>query len=261
MKSSFNLGCLASLIWLAVAPSVPAWALDTTKLQPRGYVSDYPGVVDMRIHAQLERYLTRVEQATGAEVALVLVDSLDGEPIEDVANRLYRQWAIGKKGKNEGILVLLAVRDHKDRIEVGYGLEPVLSDGFVGSTLRDARPALRAGNYNQALLTIAQAIGTKIGQEKGVVIAIDDARPRQVRPQRSRGLSLWWIIIVVVVLALISRGGGGGFWTGLLLGNLLGGGRRGWSGGGFGGYDSGGGGGFGGFGGGDSGGGGASSDW
>ena len=62
-------------------------------------------------------------------MAIVLVDSLDDEPIDDVANRLYREWGIGKKGKDEGILILFAVQDHKDRAEVGYGLEPVITDG------------------------------------------------------------------------------------------------------------------------------------
>ncbi len=95
--------------------------------------------------AQLEAYCRPVEQATGVQMAIVTLPSLDGEPIEDVANTLFRQWGVGKKGKDEGIMLLIAVQDHRDRIEVGYGLEPILPDGFDGSILRGpAAPASRA---------------------------------------------------------------------------------------------------------------------
>ena len=75
-------------------------------------------------------------------MAIVLVDTLEDEPIEDVANRLYREWGIGKKGKDEGILLLLAVKDHKQRAEIGYGLEPIVPDGYAGGVLRGIRPIL-----------------------------------------------------------------------------------------------------------------------
>ena len=245
------------------------FALDLDKLKPQGYVSDFAHVLDNSSRAAVEEYAGRVEQATGVQMAIVTIDSLEGDPIEDVANSLFRKWGIGKKGKDEGVLLLLAIKDHRDRIEVGYGLEPTLPDGFAGSVLREARPLLRQGEYGQAVLAAAQQMGSRIAMAKGITLDFNLARPRirQVEPR----LSIPWPLIVLGLLFfffLLRRGGGGGggFWTGLILGNLLGrGGRGGWGGGGgFGGYDSGGGGGgggFGGFGGGDSGGGGASSDW
>ena len=99
--------------------------------------------------AQLEAYCGRVEQATGVQMALVTLESLDGEPIEDVTNTLFRKWGVGKKGKDEGVMLLLAIKDHTDRIEVGYGLEPILPDGFVGSMLRESRPSLRQGRLRR----------------------------------------------------------------------------------------------------------------
>jgi uncharacterized protein len=231
-------------------------------------------VLDAQSRAQLESYCARVEQATGVQMAIVTVDTLDGEPVEDVANALYRKWGIGKKGKDEGILLLLAIKDHKDRIEVGYGLEPILPDGFAGSVLREARPLLRQGVYGQALFAAAEEMGNRIAAAKGVKLdfGLHPQTTRRAAPQRNQGLP--WPVIVLGVIALLfflrrsggggGGGGGGGLLTGMILGNLLGrGGRGGFGGGGFGGYDSGGGGGggFGGFGGGDSGGGGASSDW
>ena len=250
---------------LALASSL--FSLDLDKLKPQGYVSDFAHVLDPSSRAQLESYAGRLEQATGVQMAIVTIDTLDGQPIEDVSNSLYRKWGIGKKGKDEGIMFLLAVRDHRDRVEIGYGLEPILPDGFDGSVLREARPLLRQGAYGPALFAAAEEMGSRIAQAKGVALNFS-LRPR-MRPVERRPSIPWPLIVIgiLVLLFLMRRGGGGGgFWTGLILGNLLGrgGGGGGWSGGGFGGYDSGGGGGgggFGGFGGGDSGGGGASSDW
>jgi uncharacterized protein len=198
-------------------------------------------------------------------MALVTLKSLDGEQIEDVSNTLFRQWGIGKRGKDEGIMLLLAIQDRRGRIEVGYGLEPILPDGFDGSILRGIAPLLKQGAYGQAMISGATQITAAIARAKGVVPDAGERRRVREAPGR-RGLPLPVIIIGIVVLFFLLRGGGGGggLLTGLLLGNLLGGGRSGggWGGGGFGGGgDSGGGGGFGGFGGGDSGGGGASGSW
>ena len=172
---------------------------------------------------------------------------------------------VGKKGKDEGIMLLVAIRDRRDRIEVGYGLEPILPDGFVGSVLREARPLLRQNAYGAAMFAAAEQMGSRIAAAKGVALDVSLRPQRRIVGERP---SIPWPVIVVgiiILLVLMRGGGGGGFLTGMILGNLLGrgGGRGGWGGGGFGGYDSGGGGGggFGGFGGGDSGGGGASSDW
>jgi uncharacterized protein len=220
-------------------------------------------VLGTQSREQLEIYCGNVERATGVQMALVTLPSLDGNPIEEVSNDLFRQWGVGKKGKDQGIMLLLSVQDHKDRIEVGYGLEPILPAGFDGSILRGIEPLLRQGAYGQAMMSGAVQIGAYIARAKGVS---PNTRPRtqdRTYTTRSHGLPLPVIIIGIVVLLLLFRGGGGGgFLAGMLLGNILGSGGRGrdsWGGGGFG--SGGGGGGFGGFGGGDSGGGGASGSW
>ena len=117
MKRPFIAAAL--LAWIAF----PGWSLDRSKLKPTGYVNDFAGVVDGASKQALENYAANLERVTGAQMAIVLVPSLDGEPIEDVANRLYREWGIGQKGKNEGILLMLSINDRKSRAEVGYGLE------------------------------------------------------------------------------------------------------------------------------------------
>jgi uncharacterized protein len=250
--------------WFFFCFTTSLFSLDLNTLKPQGYVSDFAKVLVPESRAQIEAYCGRVEQLTGVQMAIVTIDTLDGQPVEDVANALYRKWGIGKKGKDEGILLLVAIKDHKDRIEVGYGLEPILPDGFEGGVLRQARPLLRQGAYGQGLFAAVGEMGSRIAQAKGVAL---DSSPRPRRQVQSKGSGIPFIFIAIVVIVLLSflsrggPGGGGGFLIGMILGNLLGGGRGGgWGGGGgFGG--SGGGGGFGGFGGGDSGGGGASGDW
>src|ERR1700674_3333703 len=103
------------LALLAALVVTGASGLDTSKLQPSGYVNDFAHVLDSSKARAIEAYCGNVDNVAGAQIAVVLVNTLEGEPIEDVANRLYRQWGIGKKGKDEGILLLLAVQDRKQR--------------------------------------------------------------------------------------------------------------------------------------------------
>lgn len=243
------------------------WAVDWKELKPQGYVSDFAGVVNPESKSQLEAYCAEVERATGAQIALVTIRTLEGEPVEDVANTIFRAWGVGQKGKNEGILLLLATADHRSRLEVGYGLEPILPDGLSGSILRQMRPALRQSDFGDALIAAAQTIGNAVAQAKNVTIPT--SLPRRYQSQPTDSIPWPMILGGLFLLFWLMRaggprgyggGGGGGFLTGMILGQVLG--RSTWGSrgsGGFGGSDSGDG--FGGFGGGDSGGGGASSDW
>jgi uncharacterized protein len=243
------------------------WAVDWKSLTPQGYVSDFAGVVDPDTKSRLDAYCAAVQQATGAQIALVTLPSLEGEPIEDVANTIFRAWGVGAKGSNEGILLLLSIGDRRSRVEVGYGLEPILPDGMDGGILRDMRPALRQKDYADALTAAAQTIGSTIADAKHVTIPAT-LPARRAQPRASDRIPWLYILgFIFLMLWLTHRGprgygggNGGGLVTGLLLGQVLG--RSTWGSrgsGGFGGSDSGDS--FGGFGGGDSGGGGASSDW
>ena len=251
-----------------MACAAGAQAVDWKTLQPQGYVSDFAGVIPEASRASLEAYCGAVEQSTGAQMALVIIPSLQGEPIEDVANTIFRTWGVGQKGKNEGILLLLAVQDRRDRLEVGYGLEPILPDGLDGSILRQMRPALRQGDYGDAMLAAAETIGNTIAQAKHVTLTA--SLHRRYRPSASDSIPWPMVLGGIFLLFWLVRAcdprrygghGGGGIMSAMIMGSLMG--RSTWGsrgGGGFGGSDSSDGG-FGGFGGGDSGGGGASSDW
>ncbi len=264
----------AAFFLLVFVLCTSAFALDITKLKPTGYVSDFAHVMDPASAQRLAVYCGILERSTGAQIAIVTIDSLDGGEITDVANKLYHQWGIGKKPLDEGILIIFAIKDKKDRAEIGYGLEPVITDADAGATMRSLRPILRQGTYGPAALAAAQQFGAKIAASKNVTLPADTRVRTQTRVQR--GPSIPWPLIIIgifFILSLLGRMGGGGggggiggFLTGMFLGNMMGrGGGGGWGGGGFGGSSSGGGsdsgGGFGGFGGGDSGGGGSSSDW
>jgi uncharacterized protein len=253
---------VASLLVL-LAPALAA--TDWKALKPQGYVSDFAGVVDAQSRAELEDYAARVEQGTGAQLAFVTVNSLEGQPIEDVTIDIFKAWGVGQKKKDNGAMVLLSIADRKSRLEVAPGLGGAVPDSMAGLLLDDMAPALRQGQYGAALVSAAVLLGNAIAKDRGVQIP----PPQSYRPVRhTTSDSIPWPLIlfgIFFILMLIRRGGGGGgggLLTGILLGQLLGGGGRGGrDGGGFGGFDGGGGGGFGGFGGGSSGGGGASSGW
>jgi uncharacterized protein len=256
---SFTLVSLSVLFLLAAFPTL---AENPKDIHPSGYVTDLAGVIAPDTKAQLEGLCREVEEKTGAQIAVVTVHSLDGESVENYAVDLYKKLGVGSKGDNRGVLLLVAPDEHKYRIEVGYGLEPVINDARAGDAGRAMVPSLRQGNDSAAIETATWMLAKYIADDRGVTLSGQPpARPQRRQRERSSPISLWailfiiWIIIAIARAAGGRRGGGGGWWIGPMLGGMGGG----WRGGGFGG--SSGGGGFGGFGGGSSGGGGASGSW
>ncbi len=251
-------------------------AEDIKKIHPTGYVSDLAGVISPEAKARLEALCAELEQKTGAQMAIVTVQSLEGESVENYAVGLFKQLGVGSKKDNRGVLLLVAPNERKYRIEVGYGLEPVINDARAGDAGRAMVPYLRQGDYGKAAEVAAWQLAKYIADDAGATLS---GQPPAVRNQNGRGnvgFPIFWVFLGLIiffrVIASLSRRGRGGPGTGgsrgsgclwFLLGMLAnsGGGRRSgggdWGGGGFGG----GGGGFGGFGGGSSGGGGASGGW
>jgi len=245
-------------------------------IRPQGYVTDLAEVINPATRQQIELLATEVQQKTGAQIAVVTVNSLEGETREEYAVDLYKHLGIGAKGKDNGVLILIAPKDRQYKIEVGYGLEPVINDARAGDVGRAMVPDFRKGDFSAAALTGTTEVAQYIAADAGVTLTgLPQRRPRAPTKEAP-----WWLPLVLfgafflLIRALARRGrrggprgGGGGMGSALpwiLLGNAMGRGSSGW-GGGFGGssdgWGGGGGGGFGGFGGGMSGGGGAGGSW
>jgi len=251
-------------LFLAVISARPVHAEQWQKLNVQGYVNDFAGVLDPATAEGLTRLCTEVDQKAKAQIAVVTIKSLEGDPVEDFANHLFQKWGVGYKGTDRGVMVLLAVGDHKYWTEVGYGLEPILPDGKVGGFGRDMVPLLRQGNYSSALSQMVSQIAGVIAQDSH--ISLDSLAQSHAPPAHdgeaqevhlTAGQILLLLIILMVVGPLLLRFIGPLFLFSLLTGGIGRRGSGGWGGGGFGG----GGGGFGGFGGGSSGGGGAGGGW
>jgi uncharacterized protein len=234
--------------------------------QPTDYVSDDAHVLSPEAIARLDRICGQLDHsAANAQIAVVTIHTLDGDDAADYANQLEDKWKMGRKGTDRGLLVFLAVDDHKYRIEPGYGLEGILPDGKVGDIGREMVPYLRAGDYDGAITAAVGEVAQVIAADAKVTLD-DQPIEQQAAPRRhSTGIGILHIIIfLIVVLFFLFRvlGSWGlfGLWGMSMMGR---GGGYGGGGGGFGGGggDSGGGGGFGGFGGGGFGGGGAGGSW
>jgi uncharacterized protein len=234
--------------------------------KPTNYVSDFAGVLSPETVVSLNRLCAQVDRQAHAQIAVVTIKSLDGEPIENFATALEDKWKVGKKGTDRGLLLIFATTDRRYRIEVGYGLEGILPDGRVGDIGRQIVPYLQQNNYDAAITLAVQQIAGVIATDAGVTLTTTP-RPAYAPAPQARPLTLGEVVVLGIVLLLVifflARFGGSGL-LGFLIGMFMGGGGGGgWGGGGGGGFGGGGGdsGGFGGFGGGSSGGGGASGSW
>jgi uncharacterized protein len=262
--------CLLAFPLLVLAWFGLAWGERVQDLPaPTNYVNDFAGVLSPGTLASLNALCAQVDRVAHAQIAVVTVKSLDGEPIENFATALEDKWKVGKKGTDRGLLLILAANDRKYRIEVGYGLEGILPDGRVGDIGRAMVPYLRQNDYDGAVTMAVRQIAQIIAADAGVTLNTGP-RPAYAPAPQARPLTLGEVLVLGVILLLVifflARVGGSGL-LGFLIGMFLGGGGgggwggRGGGGGWGGGGGDGGGGGFGGFGGGSSGGGGASGSW
>ncbi len=256
MKRALRLTAKSVLALAVLTMCVSACAEPISQLHPSNYVNDFAHVLSPGTETELNDLGQQVDQKAKAQIAVVTINSLDGQDIDGYAVDLYKQWGIGSKSTNHGVLILIAVKDHRYRTEVGYGLEPILPDGKVGGFWRQVLPLLKQGDYDGAIKQNMESIASVIAADAGVQLTGTSPVPAEQPPPPAGGISLRGIILLIIIgiIVLATPLRSVLFW--LLLSG--GGGRGGWGGGGFGG---GGGGGFGGFGGGMSGGGGASGSW
>lgn len=152
-------------------------AAQTAIPEPSGYVNDFATVIPDELQVQLESELRSFDEETSVEIAVVTVPSLGGDTIEGYAIRLFEEWGIGKKDVDNGVLLLLTIEERDVRIEVGYGMEPYVTDGLAGRILDGSvLPGLRAGNYGDGLAAGARALTQSIRESEYVP---GDVRPRK----------------------------------------------------------------------------------
>lgn len=271
MNSAHKKVSLFALL-LAVALSIPALAsTPEPPAVPRDYVVDLADVIRDDVQARLNSYLRELEQKTTAQVIVLTIRSLGDESIESFSFRTAEKWKLGQKGKDNGVLITVALDDRKYRIEVGYGLESVLPDSMVGTIGRQYLvPYFRQGDYSAGIYSATLAVIRTIATHEGVQIAgmpaVQESPEYEIpRPVGMLGVLILAILVIIAIVLFISNPHQCML---ILLASSLASSRRGWSGGGYyggssggGGFGGGGFGGFGGGGGGGFGGGGASGGW
>ena len=221
---------------------------------PAAPVVDLAGIIDKATETRLNQYLEELQTKTGAQMAILTLISLEGQAIEDFSISIaHDRWRLGQKGKDNGVLMVIALNDRKYRIEIGYGLESLLPDSMVGSIGRQYLvPNFKRGDYSTGIYAGAAVIANEIARDAGVKItglpAVKRAHPAH-GGRRSTGiigkiLSILFFIVMVILFIknprlflawffISSMGGRGGHWGG--SGGGFGGGGFGGGGGGFGG--------------------------
>ncbi len=257
---------LGALLVLVGTPAIGA-AEDLPKLTDDP-VNDFARVVDATSAQGIERLSRSLKKASGDVVIVATVPTIAPYgSIDEYATKLFEQAGLGQKDKDNGLLIVLALKERRVRIEVGYGLEQFITDRFAGETIRRyMAPEFRDGGYGQGLLVGTARVVGRLANARGVTLPDVQLPADEERESRGPNFPLALPVLIFIIILVVSRIGGGPG-AGMLLWGLgpwsrwssgvgpFGGGR----GGGFGGGGFGGG--FGGFGGGGSGGGGASGGW
>lgn len=260
MTSKTRPAVFLAILFLCLVVGSVSHATSVPEKPPR-YVVDLAGIIDDATENRLNGYLQELEQKTTAQLVVLTIKSLEGEPIDDFSIRIaHDKWKLGQKGKDNGVLFLISLTDRKYRIEVGYGLEGVLPDSLVGSLGRNLLvPYFKKGDYSTGIFVTALGMANKIAEASGIKIEGMPSIKYSAQPaEKNKPAGLFNTIITVAFLIILGilfiknpR-----LFLMLLLFSSMGGRRGSWGGGG--GF---GGGGFGGGGGGGFGGGGASGGW
>jgi len=234
------------------------------------YVNDYAKVIDNDSAQYILSVGKELEDKTGAQATVVVIDSLEGESIESYANGIFRSWGIGQSNKNNGLLILLSMKDKKWRVEVGTGLEGAITDIYSSRVMNDfAVPKFKQNQYGQGLKMAYSALADNIAKEYEVTLDKNISVPQYINSgknsnsaKKGNGILAIAVVLLVFLDFILNRGRLTRFMIKLLFWSSIGrrGGRNGRNNGGFGGFGGGSSGG-GGFGGGSSSGGGSSGGW
>lgn len=249
MILSINYNYMRKVYFIFFFLILPFLCYSQTIPKPVGWVNDFANVIDESYKEKLNSLIGELEQKTSAEIAVVTVGSIAPYDEKQYARLLFDNWKPGKKGKDNGVLVLLAIKERRWRIEAGYGVEGILPDGLCGEIGRTYMvPYFKNGNYSQGLYEAVSAITNVITKDANITLtALGDFKEQPLQKQSSNAANdssiiVLFILIIIVIIVMSSftsnksRYYGGGHYYG-------GYGGGGFSGGGFGGFGGGGGGG------------------
>lgn len=259
-------------ILLILTALLPQFASAQTFPALTGPVVDGANVIPDDVEARLSQKLTAIKAQSQRQLQVVTVASLEGYDITDYANRLFRSWQLGDKSRNDGVLLLVAPSERRVRIEVGYGMEPIITDGFSFLVINKIiTPKFKAGDLPGGIEAGTDALISQMtlppDQAAQIGAQANAQQSQQPRHHFNPGSLIWMLaVFLFFILPMIRRMRGGQRYGSSGLGqvimwSVLDGMTRGGGGGGFGGGGFGGGGGGWGGGGGSSGGGGASGGW
>ena len=246
---------VSTVVWLAIVGGVLLFAvasLAAPSIPPAPtrdiYAQEYGDVLSRETENKINQLSTELRSRTQAQIAVVTIPSLEGEPIEEYSLALFRKWGIGDRKLNNGVLILVAVAEKKARIEIGYGLEGALPDAKVGRIMDEfMRPGMETGDYNTAVRNTYIAVLQEVAAEYKQQIKTT-TRTSPKNSGASADIPVWQQLLIgvgILLFLLFDWFVLGGFFTQLLLALAFsgrGGGGGSGSGGGFGGGSGGGGG-------------------
>jgi uncharacterized protein len=206
----FRPGSSVSVVWavlffvstplLLAARAEPLTSIPNPRVQNGTWVTDMSGTLRADTIARLNQRIGEFERATGAEMAVVVIRSLDGSSIEEAAAKLFELWRIGKKGQDNGLLLLWSTGDRRVRVEVGYGLEGVLPDGKVGAILDTyVIPRFKAGEFDEGL---AAGVDALLKAARNEAVPLPAEASESYDEGSSRSVPLWLALLGSIPVGL-----------------------------------------------------------
>ncbi|KJS21133.1 MAG: hypothetical protein VR72_11975 [Clostridiaceae bacterium BRH_c20a] len=177
---------LSSTLW--AAPELPNYSGDI-------FVQDFAQIISSKMEYKLLSAAREIEKNTGAQISIVTIDSLQGADIESYSNELFRNWGIGDKEEENGILILVAKEEEKFRIEVGYGLEGRINDAKAGDILRNATPYFQSGDFDSGIAVAFNSLANEISKE------YINTNPEGTQSERSVNIP-WWAQLLGIGLLI-----------------------------------------------------------
>ncbi len=192
----------------------PLTSAYTNPGKPTGFVNDFAGVLSVEDKSFLENKLSALEKSTSDEISIVIIKSLGGDTIENFAVKLYADWGIGKEAEDNGALILVALEDREIRIEVGYGLEPVLTDLTSSRIINETiTPKFKTGDY---------AGGLSDGVDQITSLLIGGTMSPEIQTEQPSNFNWFYYIPLIFLYFAAVLGRSKSWWLGGVFGGFIG---------------------------------------